>query len=59
MSAATRRGRVLRGLGISPGVALGPIYFFENDIGEVPRLKLAAGAVEREVSRLRKAFAEA
>jgi phosphotransferase system enzyme I (PtsI) len=59
VSAATRRGRVLRGLGISPGVALGPIYFFENDIGEVPRLKLAAGAVEREVSRLRKAFAEA
>jgi phosphotransferase system enzyme I (PtsI) len=50
---------VLKGLGISPGIALGPIYYLDNEIGEVPRHKLAAGEVAGEVARLRDAMKEA
>src|SRR5262249_53129334 len=50
---------VVRGLGISPGLAIGPVYFLENEIGEVPRRKVAAGEVEAEVGRLRDALREA
>jgi phosphotransferase system enzyme I (PtsI) len=50
---------VVRGLGISPGLAIGPVYFLENEIGEVPRRKVAPGEIEAEVDRLRDALREA
>jgi phosphotransferase system enzyme I (PtsI) len=50
---------VVRGLGISPGLAIGPVYFLENDIGEVPRRQVASGEIEAEVDRLRDALREA
>ena len=55
----TRRRKPIRGLGISPGVAIGPVYYFKNDVGELPRRSLAAGEEEAEVARLRDAFREA
>ena len=59
MSALVHRGRVLRGVGISPGIALGPVFYFDNQVGEVPRRKLAAAEVARELERMRDAFKEA
>jgi phosphotransferase system enzyme I (PtsI) len=50
---------VVRGVGISPGLALGPVYYLENEIGEVPRRKIAAGEAEAEVARLHDALHEA
>ena len=59
MSAAESSGRVLEGLAISPGIALGPVYFLENEIGEVPRRTLEAAEVPAEVARIRDAFKDA
>lgn len=56
---APRRRRAVLGLGISPGVALGPVYYFKNDIGEVPRRELASGEEAAELARLDAAFGEA
>jgi phosphotransferase system enzyme I (PtsI) len=50
---------VVRGLGISPGLAIGPVYFLENEIGEVPRRAVAPAEVEAEIDRLRDALREA
>ena len=50
---------VVRGIGISPGLAIGPVYFLENEIGEVPRRAVAAAEVEAEIDRLRDALREA
>ncbi|HET6164432.1 MAG TPA: phosphoenolpyruvate--protein phosphotransferase [Planctomycetota bacterium] len=50
---------VVRGLGISPGLAIGPVYFLENEIGEVPRRAVAPTEVEAEIDRLRDALREA
>jgi len=59
VTGARRRGQVLKGLGISPGIALGPVCYFENDVGEVPRRKLTASDVGGELARLREAIQEA
>ncbi len=59
MSAAREQRRAVKGLGISPGVAFGPVYYFKNDVGEVPRRALELDAVDGEVARLREAFREA
>jgi phosphoenolpyruvate-protein phosphotransferase (PTS system enzyme I) len=50
---------VVRGVGISPGLALGPVYYLETEIGDVPRRKIAAGEVEAELNRLNDALREA
>ncbi len=50
---------VVRGIGISPGLAIGPVYYLENEIGEVPRRAVAAAEVEAEIDRLRDALREA
>jgi phosphotransferase system enzyme I (PtsI) len=50
---------VVRGVGISPGVALGPVYYLENEIGDVPRRKIAAGEAGAEVTRLQDALRDA
>jgi len=55
----SRRRKPVRGLGISPGVAIGPVYYFKNDVGELPRRALAAGEEAAEIARLRDAFREA
>ena len=59
MSRATDARRVIKGLGISPGVALGPVWYFKNEIGEVPRRTLPPEAIAAEEVRLREAFREA
>jgi phosphotransferase system enzyme I (PtsI) len=50
---------VVRGVGISPGLALGPVYYLETEIGDVPRRKIAASEVEAELTRLNDALREA
>ncbi|MBL8841367.1 MAG: phosphoenolpyruvate--protein phosphotransferase [Planctomycetes bacterium] len=59
MNDATDLRRAVKGLGISPGVALGPVWYFKNEIGELPRRTLAPEAIAPEVARLRDAFREA
>lgn len=55
----SRHQRVVRGLGISPGAAIGPIYYFKDDVGEVPRRALAPAEIDAEIARLEEAFRDA
>lgn len=48
-------GRVLRGLGVSPGIAIGPAHVVESGAVSIPEYTLAPDAVEAEAER----FAEA
>jgi phosphotransferase system enzyme I (PtsI) len=50
---------VVKGLGLSPGFALGPVYYLENELGDVPRRRIRAAEVEPELRRLRDALEEA
>src|SRR5262249_30061931 len=56
VSEKRRRGHVLRGLGLAPGVASGPVFYLENVVADVPRRKLHAAEVEPELQRLREAL---
>jgi phosphotransferase system enzyme I (PtsI) len=56
---SNRRTRGARGLGLSPGAAIGPVWYLKDDVGEVPRRTLAPDQVDAEVSRLAEAFREA
>jgi phosphotransferase system enzyme I (PtsI) len=59
VTTARGRGATIAGVGLSPGIAVGPICYLENELGEVPRRKLAAAGVPSEVERLRAAFRDA
>ncbi len=52
---AAGQGRSLRGLGVAPGIAIGPAYVVESGAVRVPEYSLTADQVEAEVAR----FAEA
>ena len=47
--------RLLRGIGVSPGVAWAPALVMRWDFPQVPDRTVAAGEIEGEVRRLREA----
>lgn len=49
--------RVLRGVGVSPGLAIGPVVVLEWDLPDVPHRVVGAERVDAEVERLRQAIA--
>ncbi len=49
--------RVLRGIGVSPGVAFGPALIVRFDVPDVPNRAVPASEVEHEVTRLNEAVA--
>ena len=50
---------VFEGLGVSPGVAIGPAHPREGEVARVPEYSVAAAKVEAEIERLEKAIAKA
>src|SRR5262249_39121152 len=52
-----RKERRLQGLGISPGIAIGPAFVSDESEISVPEQRLAADAVEDELERFRAAVA--
>ena len=50
--------RVVRGIGVSPGVAMGPALIVQWDFPDVPDRAVAPDQVEEEVRRLREAVDE-
>lgn len=48
-------GRVIRGIGVSPGVAFGPALIVRFDVPDVPNRAVPASEVEHEVKRLHEA----
>lgn len=50
--------RLLRGIGVSPGVALGPAVVVRFDFPDVPDRSIALGEAEAEVARLQEAVRE-
>lgn len=57
--AATGPNRCLRGLGVSPGVAIGPAHVVESGSVTIPEYTLAPDAVDGEVARFNEAAAKA
>ncbi len=51
-------GRLLRGIGVSPGVAIGPARIVDWELPEVEARTVPAGEVQAEVSRLHGAISE-
>jgi phosphoenolpyruvate-protein phosphotransferase (PTS system enzyme I) len=51
-------GRVLQGIGVSPGVAFGPAVIIRLDVPDVPNRAIGAAEVEVEVARLHQGVAE-
>ncbi|WP_119167177.1 phosphoenolpyruvate--protein phosphotransferase [Algihabitans albus] len=51
--------RVFEGLGVSPGVAIGPAHLREGEVARVPEYGVAAAKVAAEVQRLEKAIEKA
>ncbi|HEX9582633.1 MAG TPA: phosphoenolpyruvate--protein phosphotransferase [Gemmatimonadales bacterium] len=51
-------GRILTGIGVSPGVVIGPALVLEWNIPDVPNRVVARDQVEGEVARLHAAVAE-
>ncbi len=52
MSSERRPERTFKGLGVSPGIAVGPAYVRASGSVEVPTYAIAARAVEAELARL-------
>ncbi len=50
--------RLLRGIGVSPGIAFGTAQIVRLDVPDVPNRAIAPADVEAEVARLRRAVAE-
>jgi phosphotransferase system enzyme I (PtsI) len=59
MSSERRPERSFKGLGVSPGIAIGPAYVRASGSVEVPTYAIAARAVEAELARLDAAVAAA
>jgi phosphotransferase system enzyme I (PtsI) len=53
-----RSDRVLRGIGVSPGVAFGSAMIIRFDFPDVPNRTITAAEVEDEIRRLREAVAQ-
>ncbi|CAO3408029.1 phosphoenolpyruvate--protein phosphotransferase [Azospirillum largimobile] len=51
--------RALRGLGVSPGIAIGPAHVVESGAVSIPEYAVAPDAVEAEVARFNEAAAKA
>ena len=51
--------RALRGLGVSPGIAVGPAHIVESGAVRVPEYPIAPDAVEAEVARFAEAASKA
>jgi len=49
----------LQGLGVAPGVGIGPVHLRDSDAVAVPEYRIAANAVEQEIGRFAKAVAQA
>ncbi|MBT5308403.1 MAG: phosphoenolpyruvate--protein phosphotransferase [Rhodospirillaceae bacterium] len=47
--------QIFEGLGVSPGIAFGTVHLRESGSVVVPEYKVAAGAVDKELTRLKKA----
>ncbi|NUB14892.1 phosphoenolpyruvate--protein phosphotransferase, partial [Azospirillum brasilense] len=56
---AAGQGRSLRGLGVSPGIAIGPAHVVESGAIRVPEYTLAADQVEAEAARFADACGKA
>jgi phosphotransferase system enzyme I (PtsI) len=59
MTPERRPERVFKGLGVSPGIAIGPAYVRTSGSVEVPTYTIAARAVESELARLDEAIVRA
>lgn len=59
MNPERRPERTFKGLGVSPGIAIGPAYVRASGTVEVPTYSIAARAVESEIARLDEAVARA
>ena len=51
--------RAIDGVGVSPGIAIGPAHVVENRLGDVPEYQIPTSSVKTEVARLRSAVAKA
>jgi phosphotransferase system enzyme I (PtsI) len=51
--------RVFEGLGVSPGVAIGPAHLREGEVARVPEYSVPAGKIEAERARFRAAVDKA
>lgn len=49
----------LQGLGVAPGVGIGPVHLRDSGAVPVPEYRVAANAVEQEIGRFAKAVAQA
>ncbi|MQP65653.1 phosphoenolpyruvate--protein phosphotransferase [Niveispirillum sp. SYP-B3756] len=58
-SALPGRQRILRGLGVSPGIAIGPAHVVEAGTPQVPEYEIAAEAVADELKRFHQAVEKA
>ncbi|MCW2244793.1 phosphotransferase system enzyme I (PtsI) [Azospirillum fermentarium] len=52
-------GRVLRGLGVSPGIAIGPVHLVESGAVRVPEYPIQPDGTEAEVTRFQEAAGKA
>src|SRR5579872_1816968 len=52
-----RREVSLEGLGVSPGIAIGPVFFSQHDNIAVPEYRLEADALQNEIDRFAAAVA--
>ncbi|MCI0707802.1 MAG: phosphoenolpyruvate--protein phosphotransferase [Ignavibacteriae bacterium] len=53
----TQQELVLKGIAASPGIAVGPVFFFEKDAPTIEERSVAREDVEREIARLNQALA--
>lgn len=50
--------RLLKGIGVSPGIAIGPAYVMSTEVPETTHRAISADEVEKELYRLRKAISD-
>ena len=51
--------QIIRGIGVSPGIAIGPAYVVEPALGNVPEYHIARSNIDREITRFRTALTAA
>jgi phosphotransferase system enzyme I (PtsI) len=50
--------RILQGIGVSPGIAIGPVYVMHTEMPEITHRVISSDEVEPELFRLRKAISD-
>ena len=50
--------RLLKGIGVSPGIAIGPVYVMSTEMPEITHRVISSDEVEAELFRLRKALSD-